>query len=76
MNPLRKEWGDKVDLIKQGKIRVGMTKEQVRISWGNPNDINRTTTMYGTREQWVYKGYDYDRDYVYFDGDICTTIQN
>jgi hypothetical protein len=48
-----------------------MTKDMVREAWGRPEDINRTTNAYGTSEQWVY-GY----SYVYFDDDICTTIQN
>ncbi|MBO5179251.1 MAG: hypothetical protein J6B87_02765 [Clostridia bacterium] len=34
---------------------IGMTAAEVRAStWGNPNKINRTTTIYGTREQWCY----------------------
>lgn len=41
------------DLI-QGYIRIGMTKEMCRESWGEPDDINKTTTSYGTSEQWVY----------------------
>lgn len=60
------------NLILQGKIRIGMTKKMCRDSWGTPDDINKTTTAYGTNEQWVY-GY----SYVYFDekGQI-TAIQN
>ena len=52
-------------------IYIGMNKDMVREAWGRPKDINRTTSAYGTSEQWVY-GY----SYVYFDDDICTTIQN
>ena len=59
-------------LILEGKIRIGMTRNMCRDSWGEPNRINTTITTYGTSEQWVY-GY----SYVYFDekGQI-TTIQN
>lgn len=57
--------------VSQGKINIGMTKEMVRVAWGNPENINTTTTSYGTSAQWCY-GY----SYVYFDDDIVTTIQN
>ncbi|MBK7498046.1 MAG: hypothetical protein IPI19_02830 [Ignavibacteriales bacterium] len=57
--------------VSNRRINIGMTKEMVREAWGRPEDINRTTNAYGTSEQWVY-GY----SYVYFDDDICTTIQN
>lgn len=54
--------------------KIGMTKAQVlNGKWGTPQKINKTTTIYGTREQWVYSGY----RYVYFDEDgFVTTIQN
>ena len=52
--------------------RIGMTKAEVRKSlWGEPEDINKTTTAYGTREQWVYSGY----RYIYFENGIVTSIQ-
>jgi hypothetical protein len=54
-------------------VRIGMTQAEVLASsWGKPDDINRTITAYGTREQWVY-GY---RSYLYFDDGILTAIQN
>lgn len=48
-------------LIGQHKVRIGMTKEQVRESWGSPKRVNRSVYKFGTREQWVY-----ERDYLYF----------
>ncbi len=52
--------------------QIGMTKEEVKNSlWGTPKDINKTTTVNGTSEQWVYDNY----KYVYFDDDIVTSIQ-
>lgn len=59
-------------LILQGKIKIGMTKNMCRESWGEPDNINKTISEYGTTEQWVH-GF----SYVYFDenGKI-TTIQN
>lgn len=57
---------------KQG-VSIGMTKEDVLASnWGKPERINTTTTARGAREQWVYGG----RNYLYFDNDILTAVQN
>lgn len=68
----RKYGASMANLILEGKIRIGMSKNMCRDSWGEPDDINKTITTYGTTEQWVY-GY----SYVYFDekGQI-TAIQN
>lgn len=54
--------------------RIGMTKEQVikRTNWGAPNDINRTITAGGIREQWVFG----IGRYLYFANGILTTIQD
>lgn len=57
--------------IMNGIIRIGMTKEMCRSAWGNPERINRTTTRYGTSEQWVYYN-----NYVYFRGNVITAIQD
>jgi tetratricopeptide (TPR) repeat protein len=51
--------------------RIGMTAQEVRNSnWGSPNDINRTTTQFGVREQWVYNNY----KYIYLEDGIVTSI--
>ena len=63
--------------VKEGTVQrvvpsIGMTAEEVRNStWGEPEDINRTTTDYGVYEQWVYSNY----RYIYFDNGIVTAIQ-
>jgi ribosomal protein L22 len=52
---------------------IGMNAEQVENStWGKPNRINKTTTKYGTSDQWVY---DY-RGYIYLDDGKVTAIQS
>lgn len=57
---------------KQG-VSVGMTAEEVlQSSWGKPSTINRTTTSFGVREQWVYGG----NNYLYFKNGKLETIQN
>lgn len=63
---------EKLERSQQG-VRIGMTKEEVLLSnWGKPLDINKTTNVYGTSEQWVYK----NNNYLYFDDGVLTSIQN
>jgi hypothetical protein len=57
--------------IDQNKIAVGMTADQVRLSWGKPRSINSTIVASGMREQWVYGG-----DYVYLDDGIVRSMQS
>ena len=62
----------KAKSVKEG-VRIGMTMDEARAStWGRPHDINRTTTAYGTREQWIYGG----RNYLYFRNGVLESIQN
>lgn len=52
--------------------RIGMTAKEVEKSlWGSPKKVNKTTTIYGVSEQWVYS---IDR-YVYLENGIVTAIQ-
>ena len=62
--------------IAERKVAIGMTKVEVVYAWGSPNDINRTTTGGGTHEQWVFGNPIYGANYVYFDNDTVTSIQN
>lgn len=51
---------------------IGMTESEVSASsWGRPMDINRTTTKYGTDEQWVYAS----NKYIYLENGVVTAIQ-
>jgi hypothetical protein len=43
------------------QIKFGMSREQVRMSWGDPEDIHRTVIPGHVSEQWIY-----GRQYVYF----------
>ena len=63
---------DAYDAALRGEVAVGMNQCMVLEVWGHPEDINRTTTAFGTTAQWVYGL----RRYVYFDGDIVTAIQD
>lgn len=52
--------------------QIGMTAEEVRQStWGEPQDINKTTYSWGVKEQWCYSGY----RYIYFEDGVVTAIQ-
>lgn len=57
---------------------IGLTTDEVRneTCWGRPSEINKTTTGYGTNEQWVYEGPNYRNNYLYFTNGILTAIQN
>ena len=58
---------------KKEGVYIGMTQAQViASSWGRPQGVNRTTTVLGTHEQWVYGIH----SYLYFEEGILTSIQN
>ncbi len=62
---------EKIKKIKEPAIN--MTKDEVLNStWGKPKEINKTTTRYGTSEQWCYSDY----RYIYFENGIVTSIQD
>ena len=70
---LHPTWSKKVwDAIANNDVFVGMNKEQVRMSWGEPSDINSTTSKHASSEQWVFGS----GSYLYFDGNQLTTIQH
>lgn len=52
-------------------VRLGMSKEEVLSKLGEPKDINKTVSKFGTSEQWVY----YDGVYLYFEDGILETVQ-
>lgn len=67
------DWSDD-ELLKVacGSVFVGMTAEQLRASWGNPQAVNSTTFADGTHEQWVYGDFG---PYVYVENGIVTSYQ-
>lgn len=57
----------------RGGVRIGMTASQARSSnWGAPLSINKSSNARTIREQWVYG----ERNYLYFENGILTSIQN
>jgi hypothetical protein len=57
--------------IIDGRIWIGMTKEMLIDSWGEPDDINRTVGSFGVHEQCIY-----GNSYVYLEDGILTTWQD
>lgn len=56
--------------VEQQKIMIGMTQKQARLSWGEPDKINKSVGSWGVKEQWVY-GY----QYLYFSNGKLTSFQ-
>lgn len=59
------------DAIAGNEVQIGMTKEQVLLSWGKPKSVNQTITSSLTREQWIY-----GPQYLYFNGDNLASMQS
>ncbi|MFZ3064741.1 MAG: hypothetical protein WA277_05615 [Nitrospirota bacterium] len=73
--PEVRKWNKGIlDAIKKHSIVMGMTKEQVKLSWGLPIDINRSVGSWGVHEQWVYGRY--SRTYLYFENGKLTSWQD
>jgi hypothetical protein len=53
-------------------IWIGAPKEALRLSWGMPEDINRTVTRSLTREQWVYSR----GRYIYIENGEIVAVQD
>lgn len=67
------KWSQKVwSSIESEKVFIGMSAEQAKMSWGEPETVNRTTTGRNRHEQWVYGSH----TYLYFENNTLTTIQN
>lgn len=59
--------------INAGRVFLGMTRGQARLSWGDPKSINTTIASYGVHEQWIYSVLGHR--YLYFENGALTTIQ-
>src|SRR6185437_5901048 len=73
-----KKYGQKNGtLINSGQVAIGMNKQMCRAAWGDPKDINTTTTMGHVHEQWVYGDItDGGLSFLYFSDGVLTSIQN
>lgn len=62
---------------REGRVVAGMSGDQARRVWGEPNKINRTSAADGQHEQWVFRrGHGaYAYAYVYVDNGRVTAVQ-
>jgi|WetSurMetagenome_2_1015567.scaffolds.fasta_scaffold06003_7 hypothetical protein len=60
-----------INTIINKKVKIGMTKNMVLDSWGEPDDINRSVGSWGVHEQWVY-----GENYLYFENGKLTSFQD
>ena len=68
-----KKYGQKTfGQMKQGYYWVGMNREMLEYSLGEPDDINKSVGSWGTNEQWVYG----NGLYIYLENDKVTSYQN
>jgi hypothetical protein len=58
--------------IEDGEVLLGMTAEQVRLSWREPKEISRTEITGGVREHWSYP----DHRYLDLKNGTVTEVQN
>jgi len=71
------EWPEDIKrVVLEGNIQIGMTKEQLLASWGDPDNINRSVGSWGVHEQWIYAASYYKQIYVYVENGILTSWQN
>jgi hypothetical protein len=56
--------------IDQGEVSIGMTADQVRLSWGKPEKVNATLSSQNQREQWVY-----GKQYLYMQNGLLKSMQ-
>ncbi len=60
------------ELIVQGNVKIGFSKEMCEKAWGKPFDIYKTTTANGTYEDW-YFGWKYS---LHFSNGLLYKIEN
>lgn len=71
------EWPDSIkQAIMNGKLLIGMTRDQVLASWGTNYKVNKTIDKDGAHEEWIYRYYSKNATHLYFENDVLTTIQN
>ena len=64
------------EAIKKRQLVVGMNADEVRLAWGEPNRVNKTTTRFGVSEQWVYNKAGYRANYAYLENGVLVSFQN
>lgn len=71
-DPIDSSWPPEfAQAIKDRKVRLGMSADQIALAWGKPEKVNRTVSTNGVREQWVYGR----SQYLYLEDGKLTTFQ-
>lgn len=66
------DWPDSIwDSIQLGKVSIGMSNEQILLSWGEPIKKNITISENNKHEQWIYEA----DQYLYFVNGLLTGLQ-
>ena len=52
------------------KVRIGMPKWEVESLCGSPTHKEISYTLYGTREEWIYRGFFKVYSVVFLDGEV------
>jgi hypothetical protein len=67
-----KRYGEKIgEKINSNQVWIGMTKNMLLDSKGNPEEINSTKTEHTDLEQWIYSSH-----YIYLENGKVTAIQS
>jgi hypothetical protein len=53
-----------------GEVSIGMTADQVQLSWGKPKRVNASVSAQVDREQWVYGS-----QYLYMQNGVLRSMQ-
>ena len=64
------------DALRNKRFLLGMRKEVVWLGWGYPDEINKTVSLWGVHEQWIYDKPFYETVYLYFENDVLTSWQD
>ena len=74
--PINQKWNNNsIKNIYNNIVTKGMSKKQVRLSVGNPNLINNTSSKHGVGEQWIYNNHKYFKS-LYFEFDKLAFIRD
>jgi len=64
-NQLISKYGKEIGtLIIENKIKIGMTKQMAKLSWGEPDQIHKDVFATHEHEQWVYGNGNYLYRYI------------
>ena len=79
-----------LQMLIDGRVKIGMDKERVRFALGDPDDIDRTASKSGYEEIYIYRSSDFHKEgdrfyldgsrgestYLYFEGGLLVSIMD